>query len=129
MFVCWLGNHPRYVQTAKKWIKEIEGSQRGDFITSTLSIYETLVVLAGLAGKNPKDKHFINQIVSAFNSIKPLRIEPLKIEDYRKAADLMNECELDFEDSLHLAVAMRTKVQEIVSNDKDFDAAQIRRVF
>lgn len=127
VFVYWLGNHPEYAQTAKKWIREIESSQRGDYVTSTLTLYETLVILGGLTGKNLKDKNFVNQILNAFTSIKPLKMEPLKIEDYRKAADLMSECGLDFEDSLHLAVAMRIKAQEIISNDKDFDTTQIRR--
>ena len=39
----------------------------------------------------------------------------------------MNEYKLDYEDSLHLAVAIRTGAKEIISNDKDFDATQIKR--
>ena len=39
----------------------------------------------------------------------------------------MNEFKLDYEDSLHLAVALRVGAQEIISNDKDFDATQIKR--
>jgi len=127
--VYWLGNHPKLGQTAQKWMRKIEESQRGDYITSTLTLYETLVILAGLTGKNLKDKTFVNQVLNALTSLKPLRIEPLRIEDYNKAADLMNECQLDYEDSLHLAVAARTKVHEIVSNDKDFDITQIKRTF
>ena len=129
IFVYWLGNHPKFGPTAQKWIKKIEESQRGDYITSTLTLYETLVILAGLTGKNLKDKTFVNQVLNALTSLKPLRIEPLRIEDYNKAADLMNECQLDYEDSLHLAVAIRAKAEEIVSNDKDFDITQIKRTF
>jgi predicted nucleic acid-binding protein len=110
-------------------MKKIEESQRGDYITSTLTLYETLVILAGLTGKNLKDTSFVNRVLNALTSLKPLRIEPLKIEDYNKAADLMNECQLDYEDSLHLAVAIRAKAEEIVSNDKDFDITQIKRTF
>jgi predicted nucleic acid-binding protein len=40
---------------------------------------------------------------------------------------LMNECKLDYEDSLHLAVAIRSGAKEIISNDKDFDSTQIKR--
>ncbi|WP_083756250.1 type II toxin-antitoxin system VapC family toxin [Hyperthermus butylicus] len=36
---------------------------------------------------------------------------------------------LDFEDAVHLAVAMRNGVTEIVSNDSDFDSTPLRRVF
>lgn len=59
--------------------------------------------------------------------IKGLVIESLRSEDFKKAADLMNEFKLDYEDSLHLAVALRVGAQEIISNDKDFDATQIKR--
>ncbi len=129
VFVYWLGNHPILGPTAQKWIKKIEESQRGDYVTSTLTLYEMMVILAGLTGKNLKDKPFVNQVLKAVTSLKPLRIEPLKIEDCRKAADLMDECQLDYEDSLHLAAAIRVKAEEMVSNDKDFDVAQIKRTF
>jgi predicted nucleic acid-binding protein len=129
IFVYWLGNHPKLGSNAQRWIKKIEESQRGAYITSTLTLYETLVILAGLTGKNLKDKTFVNQVLNAVTSLKPLRIEPLKIEDYKKAADLMSECQLDYEDSLHLAVAIRSNVHEMVSNDKDFDITQIKRTF
>jgi len=42
---------------------------------------------------------------------------------------LMNDFGLDFEDSLHLSVASRKNVEEIVSNDSDFDKVNMRRVF
>jgi predicted nucleic acid-binding protein len=37
----------------------------------------------------------------------------------------MKEYDLDYEDAIHLAVAIRTCAQEILSNDKDFDLAPI----
>ncbi len=129
IFVYWLGNHPKLGPQAQEWIRKIEESQRGDYVTSTLTLYETMVILAGLTGKNLNDKTFVNQVLTAVTSLKPLRIEPLKIEDYKKAADLMNECQLDYEDSVHLAVATRVEAEEMVSNDKDFDITQIRRAF
>ncbi len=127
IFVYWLGNHPKYTQIAKKWIKKIEDSKRGEYVTSSLTIYETLVILGGLTGKNLKDKTLVNQIVTPITSIKGLTIEPLKSEDFIKAMDLMNQCKLDYEDCLHLAAATRMGAQEIISNDADFDAAQIKR--
>jgi predicted nucleic acid-binding protein len=129
VFVYWLGNHPKLGSAAQKWIKKIEKSQKGNYVTSTLTLYETLVILAGLTGKNLKDKTLVNQVVKAVTSLKTLRVEPLKVQDYDKAADLKFEYNLDYEDALHLAVATRTKVLEIVSNDKDFDAAQMKRTF
>ena len=41
----------------------------------------------------------------------------------------MNDYKLDYEDSIHLAVAIRTGAQEIISNDKDFKTVSIKRIF
>jgi predicted nucleic acid-binding protein len=128
IFIYWLGNHPKHAQAAQQWIKKIEDSQRGEYVTSSLTLYEALVILGGLLGKNLKDKDFVNQVINPITSIKGLKIEPLKSEDFKKAAEQMNECRLDYEDALHLAIATRIGAQEIISNDKDFDTTQIRRI-
>ncbi len=128
VFVYWLGNHPKYGHVALDWIKKMETSPRGEYVTSALTLYETLVIICGLTGKNLKDKNFVQQVINPITRIKGLVIESLRSEDFKKAADLMNECKLDYEDSLHLAVAIRTGAQEIISNDKDFDATQIKRI-
>ena len=127
MFVYWLGNHPDYAQTAKNWIQKIEKAQRGKYFTSSLTLYEATVILAGLTGRNLKDKDFITQVITPITSLKQLTIEPLKSEDLKKAALIMETWKLDYEDSLHLAVAQRVGAQEIVSNDKDFDRTEIKR--
>lgn len=127
IFVYWLGNHPEFGETAYKWIKKIENSSRGKYVTSSLTLYETLVIIAGLTGKNLKDKAFTEDVINSITRIKGLAIEPLKPEDFTKAVDLMKKHSLDYEDSIHLAVATRTGVQEILSNDEDFDAAPIKR--
>ena len=107
--------------------KKMETSPRGEFVTSALTLYETLVIIGGLTGKNLKDKNFVEQVINPILDFKGLVIESLRSEDFKKAADLMNEFKLDYEDSLHLAVAIRTGAQEIISNDKDFDHTQIKR--
>jgi predicted nucleic acid-binding protein len=127
IFVYWLGNHPKFGEIAHDWIKKIENSSRGEYVTSSLTLYETLVIIAGLTGKSLKDKEFTEKVVNAITHIKGLVIEPLKPEDFTKAVDLLQEYNLDYEDSIHLAVAIRTGVQEILSNDKDFDVAPIKR--
>jgi uncharacterized protein len=127
VFVYWLGNHPKYGQVALEWIKKMETSPRGEYVTSALTLYETIVIIGGLTGKNLKDKNFVQQVINPITSIKGLVIEPLRSEDFKKAADFMNECKLDYEDSLHLAVAIRTGAKEIISNDKDFEHTQIKR--
>jgi len=127
VFVYWLGNHPKFGKTAFEWIKKIENSPRGDYVTSSLTLYEILVIIAGLTGKTLRDKRFVEEVLNSITQIKGLAIEPLKQEDFNKALDLMKEYPLDYEDALHLAVATRTKAQGIVSNDKDFDDAPIKR--
>ena len=127
VFVYWLGNHPIYGQVALDWIKKMEVSPRGEYISSALTLYETLVIIGGLTGKNLKDKDFVQQVINPITRIKGLVIESLRSEDFKEALDLMNECKLDYEDSLHLTVAIRTGAQEIISNDKDFDHTQIKR--
>ena len=127
VFVYWLGNHPKFGQDAQSWIKKIETSPKGEYVTSSLTLYETLVIIGGLTGKNQKDKSFIQQVINPITGLKALTIEPLKPEDFKKAQDLMDEYKLDYEDALHLAVATRKGAQEIISNDKDFDATPIKR--
>ena len=127
IFIYWLGNHPKFGETAYKWIKKIDQSPRGEYVTSSLTIYETLIIIAGLTGKNLKDKNFVGNVINSITHIKGLTIEPLKPEDLIKAVHLMNDCKLDYEDSIHLAIATRTGTQEIVSNDKDFDATPLKR--
>lgn len=127
IFVYWLGNHPKLGETAYNWIKKIETSPRGEYVTSSLTLYEALVIIAGLTGKNLKEKTFTEKVVNSITGIKGLIIEPLKPEDFTQALDLMNVCKLDYEDSIHLAVAIRTGAQEIVTNDKDFETTLIKR--
>lgn len=129
IFVYWLTNHPKFGEIAHQWIKKIEENEGRQYVTSSLSLYETLVVIAGLTGKNLKDKIFISDIIKAITGIKGLIIEPLKPEDFAIAVDLMNDYNLDYEDSMHLAVALRTGAKEIISNDKDFDSSPIKGVF
>jgi len=127
IFVYWLGRHPEFGETAHNWIEKIENAPRGRYITSSLTLYETLIIIAGLTGKTLKDKAFTEEAINAITHIKGLTIEPLKPEDFTKAADLMKEYNLDYEDSIHLAVAIRKDAQEIITNDKDFDTTPIKR--
>jgi predicted nucleic acid-binding protein len=41
----------------------------------------------------------------------------------------MKEYELDYEDAIHLAAALKSKAKEIISNDQDFDKTTIKRRF
>jgi uncharacterized protein len=129
IFVYWLGKHPVFGETAYSWIEKIENSPRREYVTSSLTVYETLVVLAGLLGKTLKDKTFVQAVTSSLTQIKGLTIEPLKPEDLSNAAELMNNSKIDYEDALHLAVATRIGATEIITNDRRFNAANIKRIF
>lgn len=128
IFVYWLGKHPIFGENAYSWIQKIENSSPKEYVTSSLTVYETLVVLAGLTSKNLKDKAFVQQVTNSLTQLKGLTIEPLKPEDLTNAAELMNSNKLDYEDALHLAVALRVGAKEIITNDKGFNATNVKRI-
>ena len=129
IFVYWLGNHPSMGKTAHKWIKKIENAPKGEYTTSSLTLHETLTIIAGLTGRSLKDKRLIEDIIDSMTHLKGLLIEPLKPEDITQAVELMKEYDIDYEDSIHLTVALRKGAKEIVSNDKDFDSTHLTRTF
>ena len=42
---------------------------------------------------------------------------------------LRSESEKNYEDALHLAVALKANAEEIVTNDSDLDRTPLRRLF
>lgn len=129
IFVYWLGNHPTFGRTSYEWIKKIEEAPRGKYVTSALTLYQTMVIIAGLTGKNLKDQELIEEVMNSIESLFGLRIIPLTVEDVTQAAKLMKEYNLDYEDAVHLATALRSKAKEIISNDEDFDRTPLKRRF
>lgn len=129
VFVYWLGNHPLLGKAAYEWIKKIENAPKGEYVTSSLTLYEAMVIIAGLTGRNLKDKRLVEDVIDSMTHLKGLLIDPLKPEDFIQAVELMKEYDIDYEDSIHLTVALRKGAKEIVSNDKDFDNTQLRRTF
>jgi len=98
-------------------------------VGNTLTLYQTPVIIASLTGKNLKDKKLVQEIVNSITSLLGLTIKPLSAEDVSKAVSLMEEYDLDYEDALHLAAALRNKTKEIISNDQDFDKTPLKRKF
>jgi predicted nucleic acid-binding protein len=129
VFIYWLGKHPTYGETAYKWVRKIEDSPRGKYVTSSLTLYETLIIIAGLTGRNLRDKQLVEDVITSITGLKGLMITELEPEDNIQAVELMKEYNLDYEDSLHLAAALRTDAKEIVSNDEDFDNTPLKRSF
>jgi len=129
IFVYWLGKHPKFGETAYKWIKSVENASRREYVTSSLTIYETLIIVGGLTGRNLRDEKFVEEVITAITSLRGLVVEPLTGDDVIQALRLMEKYGFDYEDSLHLAVAVRIGAKEIVSNDEDFDKSPLRRIF
>ncbi|MBS7626801.1 PIN domain-containing protein [Candidatus Bathyarchaeota archaeon] len=129
IFVYWLGNHPTFGRASYEWIKKIEEAPRGKYVTSALTLYQTMVIIAGLTGKNLKDQELIEEVVNSIESLSGLRIIPLTMEDVTQAAKLMKEYSLDCEDAMHLATALRSRAKEIISNDEDFNRTPLKRRF
>lgn len=129
VFIYWLGGHPTFGETACQWMKKIEKAPRGKYVTSSLTIYQALVIIAGLTGENLKNQELVKEVVGSIESLPGLTIAPLTMEDITQATKLMVEYSLDYEDALHLATALRSKAREIISNDKDFDETPLKRKF
>lgn len=129
IFVYWLGNHPSLGKNAYKWIKKVENAPRGEYVTSSLTLYEVLIIIAGLTGRSLNDKQLVEGVINSITGLKGLLIEPLKPEDFIQAIDSMEDYGIDYEDAIHLAVALRKGAKEIVSNDEDFDRTSLMRAF
>lgn len=76
-----------------------------------------------------KDVRLVDSVVDPISTLKGLALEPLTADDTPRFVELMAEHGLDFEDGLHLAVALRMGLKEIVSNDTDFERAGLKRAF
>ncbi len=61
--------------------------------------------------------------------LRGLTFVPLELEDYLDARRAMDMHAIDFEDAIHLAVAMRMGASGIVTNDRDFDRTPVIRTF
>ena len=79
VFVYWLSAHPIFGESARRWVNEIERAKAGEYITSTLTIYETLVILAGLTGRSLEDEGYVGVVIEAITGLSKLAIEPLTL--------------------------------------------------
>jgi predicted nucleic acid-binding protein len=129
VFVYWLGKHPIFGKQAYQWVKKIEEAPRGKYATSSLTLYQTLVIIAGLTGRSLREQKLVEEIANSIINLPGLKIIPLSEKDIIQATNLMREYQLDYEDALHLATALKIKAKEMVSNDQDFDKTPLKRVF
>jgi len=130
VFVYWLGGHPAFGESALEWVRRVESASRGKYVTSSLALYEVVVVLAGLTGRSLRDGGFVGEVLGAVTGLPGLLVVPFSLEDLVEGVELMGRYGLDFEDALHLAVALRVGARKIISNDGDFDGIPgVVRVF
>jgi predicted nucleic acid-binding protein len=129
VFVYWLGAHPVYGKIAHHWIRRIEESPRGKYITSSLTLYQVAIIMAGLTGTNLRDEKLIRRIMDSIINLPGLAVVPLTLEDALEAVGFMEKYDLDYEDAIHLAAAIKSKAKEIISNDQDFDKTPLKRSF
>ena len=129
IFVYWLAEHPIFGPTAKRWIQEISKSVRNTYITGSITIYEATIILAGLSNTTLKDLKLINSILFSIYDIHGLKIVEVSKDILYEARNLMERYSLDYEDAIHLAIALMENAEEIISNDKDFDRTPINRIF
>lgn len=121
VLVYWLGDDPLFGDQATAIIHRIENGERA--LTSSLTLWLTHIVLSGLS-----ERYSEEELIKRVRELGFLRIEPLLFQDYAHALKLMRAHKLDLEDALHLATATRKGVNEIYTNDPDFDRTTIKRV-
>ena len=131
VFVYWLAGEGEFLERAKQWIKKIENSEKNEYITSALSLYKLIVIMAGVHRKTLKNKKFVQDILEPILYLNNLglKIVPLTSRIFEKALKAMNKHSLDFEDALHYATAKENKVETIISNDNDFNKTDLKAVF
>lgn len=67
----------------------MEGSGHRRHVTSSLTIYEVLVIVAGLTGKNLRDRKLV-EAIGSISELPGLRITPMIQEDLEDAPKLMD---------------------------------------
>ncbi|MFQ6136535.1 MAG: type II toxin-antitoxin system VapC family toxin [Candidatus Hydrothermarchaeales archaeon] len=123
VFVYWLNAHPEFGETATSIIERIESGEKA--VTSSLTPW-----LLHAAFKKTGAKGYSHSLLmERLSKIMNLHFAPLDVDVYRKASTLSDKYRLDFEDAIHLAVALDYSTDAIYSNDEDFERAPIKRVF
>lgn len=129
VFVYWLSGEGETLNKAISWITRIENSVRGEYCTSSLTLYELIVIVAGLTGRSLADREFVRDVINAIFSLKKLTLIPFSKRIISKAINIMNTLNLDFEDAIHYATAIESNAKKIITNDRDFDKTSLERIF
>lgn len=122
VFIYWLTNDPDFGEIASKIIREIELGEKA--FTSALTMWQLHILL-----EKETENYSEEILIEKMSRLKNLTIVPLTVRDFKDALVHQKEWGLDFEDSLHYAVADRLGAVLMYSNDSDFDNAYMERRF
>ncbi len=123
IFIYVLDRHPSLGDTAKKVLKRIEGGEEAT--TSTLVVEE---VCAYLTRRKRRDE--IPGFIEALRAYGFLLKRPYLFEDLITAKEAMRVHGIDWDDLVMVAQMEREGIDEIYSNDSDFDRVPgIKRYF
>ncbi len=123
IFVYWLNAHPEFGETATGIMERIEAGEKA--VTSSLTPW----LLHALFKKTGAVRYSHSLLMERLSNIINLYFAPLNIDVYSKSSALSDKYRLDFEDAIHLAVALDYSAEAIYSNDEDFDRSPIKRLF
>ncbi len=123
VFVYWLNGHPEFGETSTGIIERIESGEKA--VTSSLTPW----LLHAVFKKTRAKGYSHSLLMEKLSRIMNLHFAPLDADAYTKASALTGKYRIDFEDAIHLAVALDYGADAIYSNDMDFDRTPIKRVF
>jgi len=123
VFIYVLDRHPKFGRVARGILERIEGGEEA--ATSTLAIQEVCLYLVGR--RRPED---VPGFVEALRTYGYLIKRPYLFEDIITAREMMRAYRVGWNDLVMAAQMQREGIDEIYSNDSDFDSIPgIKRVF
>lgn len=122
VFIYAMQGHPEFGEVSKKILERIDRGEKA--VTSLMNIAEVCWWL-----EKHKMAEKIEEKVKLISSIFCLEIAPLELSDFMEASRLVKRYRIDFNDCLSIALMKRMNINTIYSNDRDFDKAQIKRIF
>lgn len=115
IFLYAIQKHPKFGETSKKILEKIDRGEE-EAVTSIITLAEVCWWLEKHK-KTDEIKEKIELILSIFN----LKIVNPDCEDFLKGAELTRRLGINFNDCLNLALMERLEIDEIYSNDSDFE--------
>ena len=121
VFLYWATDHPQHGSRATEILRHIELNEKA--VTSTLSLWLFHKVMRDHNGYSLRS--FVDQITRMRN----LKVVPLDAETLASASELMREKNLSEEVAVAAVVARDKGADAVYSTNKEFDRADLKRVF